>query len=103
MARETCRLERIRDPRRRPLLVVVTDGRATSGPDALSRARMAAGLLAADKVGALVLDCETGRFRMGLAVGLAQNLAAQYLPLAEVGSRALAGVVRVAVEKGRAA
>ena len=103
MARETLRLERIRDPRRRPLLVVVTDGRATSGPNALSRSRMAAGLLAADKVGGLVLDCETGRFRMGLAVALAQDLAAQYLPLAEVGSRALAGVVRVAVEKGRAA
>ena len=30
-AAETLRVEGIRDPRRRPLLVVVTDGRATSG------------------------------------------------------------------------
>ena len=30
-------LERVRDPRRRPLLVVVTDGRATSGADAVDR------------------------------------------------------------------
>ena len=36
-------LERIRDPRRRPLLVVVTDGRATAGPDAAApRSRQAA-------------------------------------------------------------
>ena len=34
VAADTLRWERIRDPRRRPLLVVVTDGRATSAPDA---------------------------------------------------------------------
>ena len=34
-AAETLRVEGIRDPRRRPLLVVVTDGRATAGADAL--------------------------------------------------------------------
>jgi len=70
-AAETLRLERIRDPRRRPLLVVVTDGRATFGADALRRSHQAAGLLAASGVAALVLDCETGRFRMGLAARLA--------------------------------
>ena len=36
-AGETLRLERIRDPRRRPLLVLVTDGRATHGPNAVVR------------------------------------------------------------------
>ena len=41
-AAETLRLERIRDPRRRPLLVLVTDGRATSGPDAVDRSRLVA-------------------------------------------------------------
>ena len=41
-AAETLRRERIRDPRRRPLLVVVTDGRATHGPDAVRRSRQAA-------------------------------------------------------------
>ncbi len=35
-AAETLRVEGIRDPRRRPLLVVVTDGRATAGADALA-------------------------------------------------------------------
>ena len=33
--RACCDVERVRDPRRRPLLVVVTDGRATAGPDAV--------------------------------------------------------------------
>ncbi len=108
-ARETLRLERIRDPRRRPLLVVVTDGRATSGGDALSRSRRAAGLLAAEGVSSLVVDCETGRFRLGLAGRLAESLAAQYVPLGEVGAQSLAGAVRevrgqgVPGEPGRAA
>ncbi len=105
-ARETLRLERIRDPRRRPLLVVVTDGRATAGPDALGRSRLAAGLLAADRVSSLVIDCETGRFRMGLAAVLAETLGAQYVPLGEVGAAALTGAVtkvRASTIRGRAA
>ncbi|SDO24529.1 magnesium chelatase subunit D [Nakamurella panacisegetis] len=100
-ARETLRLERIRDPRRRPLLVLVTDGRATSGPDALIRSRRAGALLAAEHVSSLVIDCETGRFRMGLAAALAQSLAAEYVPLGEVGAQALTAAVRDS--RGRAA
>ena len=49
-AHEVLRTERLRDPDRRPLLVVVTDGRATArsgDPDPVTRARQAAGLLAA--------------------------------------------------------
>jgi len=102
-ARETLRLERIRDPRRRPLLVVVTDGRATAGVDALDRSRRAAGLLAAERVSSLVLDCETGRFRMGLAALLAKALAAQHVALGEVGSESLLGAVRHSVAKSGAA
>ena len=97
-ARETLRLERIRDPRRRPLLVVVTDGRATAGSDALRRSRQVAELLAAERISSLVLDCETGRFRMGLAVVLAEMLVAQYVPLEEVGAQSLLGAVRETVQ-----
>ena len=77
-------MERIRDPLRRPLLVVVTDGRATSGPDAVARSQQAAAELAADGVAALVLDCEAGRFRMGLAARLAEQLLADHVPIDEV-------------------
>ncbi len=41
-ARHTLRVERLRDPRRRPLLVVVTDGRATGLPGTDPRGRRSA-------------------------------------------------------------
>ncbi|HEY5980714.1 MAG TPA: magnesium chelatase subunit D family protein [Microlunatus sp.] len=91
-AAQTLRWERIRDPRRRPLLVVVTDGRATAGPDALARSRQAAAYLSGLGVDAVVVDCESGRMSLGLAVGLAEDLQAQYVKLAEVNAEALADV-----------
>jgi magnesium chelatase subunit D len=100
-AAETLRVERIRDPRRRPLLVVVTDGRATFGADALRRSHQAAGLLAGLGTAALVLDCETGRFRMGLAARLAETLRADYAPIGEIGAAAMTSAV--AAHRGRAA
>ncbi|GAA4744428.1 putative cobaltochelatase [Nocardioides endophyticus] len=91
-------LERVRDPRRRPLLVVVTDGRATSGSAAVERSRQAAGLLAKARVDSLVVDCESGGFRLGLAAVLAEHLSAQHVPISEVSAEALTGAIR-----GRAA
>ena len=88
-AHETLRVERVRDPQRRPLLVVVTDGRATAGTDAVQRSQRAAVELAADGVAALVLDCETGRFRMGLAARLAEHLLADHVPIDEVAATVL--------------
>jgi len=93
-AAEALRVEAIRDPRRRPLLVVVTDGRATAGADALARAHHAAGRLAATGVSAVVVDCETGRFRLGLAAELAAALEAEHLPLGEVRAADLTAAVR---------
>lgn len=87
-------LERIRDPRRRPLLVVVTDGRATAGKDAVTRSRQAAGVLADAGVQSIVVDCESGAMRMGLAGVLAEHLGAEHLPIAEVTAEALSGVAR---------
>src|SRR5690606_16246210 len=46
-AHRVLRRDRLRDARMRPLLVLVTDGRATSGADAVARSRQAAGCLAA--------------------------------------------------------
>ncbi len=93
-AGETLRLERLRDPRRRPLLVVVTDGRATSGPDAVARARQAAELLRATGVSALVVDCETGRMSLGLARDLAVRLGADHVRLGEVAAGSIVDAVR---------
>ena len=88
---EVLRVERVRDPRRRPLVVLVTDGRATSGADALARSHRAAGLLA--DVDTLVVDCESGRFTMGLARTLAEHLRADYVALGEVTADALTDAV----------
>jgi magnesium chelatase subunit D len=74
-AAATIATERRRDPRRRPLLIVVTDGRATSGPDPVSVAPALAG------VAAVVVDCESGPVRLGLARRLAAALDADLLPL----------------------
>jgi magnesium chelatase subunit D len=92
-AHATLRRERLRDPQRRPLLVVVTDGRHTAGgePDA------AAMRLRRDGVAAVVVDCETGPVRLRLAGSLAQALGAEYLSLNDLGDLsvgALAGSVR---------
>ena len=93
-AAETLRLEAIRDPRRRPLLVLVTDGRATHGPDAVARSRRIAQQLRATGVASLVIDCETGRFRLGLAAVLSDHLGAQHVPVGELAVEAVLGAVR---------
>ncbi|MGX6603828.1 VWA domain-containing protein [Micromonosporaceae bacterium Da 78-11] len=74
-AAATIATERRRDPRRRPLLIVVTDGRATSGPDPVSVVPALAG------VAAVVVDCESGPVRLGLARRLATALDADLMPL----------------------
>src|SRR5690606_37289488 len=92
-AAEVLRAERLRDPARRPLLVIVTDGRATDGRAtaggaiAGGEADRAAALLAG--TAAIVVDCEDGPVRLGLAGRLAARLGARLVPLGELG-----GVVR---------
>ncbi len=100
-AARVLRIEAVRDPLRRPLLVVVTDGRATSGADAVQRARQAAGLLAGN-VTSVVMDCESGKMRLGLAAELADHLGAEHVPVAEVAADTLAGAVRSRIS-GKAA
>ena len=95
-AHEVLRTERLRDPRRRPLLVVVTDGRATGarGADHVGQAHRAAGLLAAAGVASVVVDCESGPVRLGLAGGLAGTLAGELLAIDELAADPLAATVR---------
>ncbi|MFC8935713.1 magnesium chelatase subunit D family protein [Rhodococcus sp. NPDC057135] len=95
-AREVVLRERLRDPQRRALVVTLTDGRATGGKDALHRARVAAHLLADASVASIVVDCETGLVRLGLAAELARELRGGYVRLAELSAQQVAGVVRAA-------
>ncbi len=95
-AREVILRERLRDPQRRALMVALTDGRATGGKDALHRARVAAHLLADASVASIVVDCETGLVRLGLAAELARELRGGCVRLAELSAQQVAGVVRAA-------
>jgi magnesium chelatase subunit D len=92
-AAATIATERRRDPRRRPLLVVVTDGRATSGPDPVQVAPALHG------VATVVVDCESGPVRLGLARRLAAALSADVVPLdaLDAGAAAPAGAVTARV------
>ncbi|SEF68979.1 magnesium chelatase subunit D [Actinacidiphila yanglinensis] len=93
-AHEVLRVERLRDPSRRPLLVVVTDGRATGGPEPVPRAAAAARLLAAAGVASVVVDCETGPVRLGLAGALARELGAAAVALEELRADTVSALVK---------
>ncbi|MFJ9442667.1 putative cobaltochelatase [Kitasatospora sp. NPDC101235] len=93
-AHEVLRVERLRDPNRRPLLVVVTDGRATGGRDALARSQRAAALFAAQGTASVVLDCESGPVRLGLARTLAGLLGGTAVSLDELRAEGVASLVR---------
>ncbi|TNH31666.1 VWA domain-containing protein [Micromonospora orduensis] len=81
-AADLLRVERLRDPKRRPLVLIVTDGRATAGTRPLDRAAAAARVLAATGAPCVVVDCESGPVRLHLAARLAGQLSAPLHPLA---------------------
>ncbi|GGX78930.1 magnesium chelatase [Streptomyces minutiscleroticus] len=93
-AHDVLRVERLRDPARRPLVVVVTDGRATGGPEPVALAGRAARLFAADGVASVVVDCESGPVRLGLAGKLAGELGGTAVTLDELRADSIAGLVR---------
>ena len=93
-ARELVIRERVRDKARRPLVVVLTDGRATAGPDPLGRSRTAAARLVAEGAAAVVVDCETSYVRLGLAGQLARQLGAPTVRLEQLHADYLTRAVR---------
>ncbi|MEV0739270.1 putative cobaltochelatase [Streptomyces sp. NPDC050549] len=93
-ARDVLRVERLRDPARRALVVVVTDGRATGGPEPVALAGRAARLFAADGVASVVVDCESGPVRLGLARQLAGELEGTAVTLDELRADSIAGLVK---------
>jgi len=78
------RRERWRDPDRRPLLVIVTDGRATGGTDPFGAAQHAARRLAG--VAGIVIDAEDGPVRLHLASQIAVDLGAELVTIAGLAS-----------------
>ncbi|MER6013053.1 putative cobaltochelatase [Streptomyces bluensis] len=110
-AHDVLRVERLRDPARRALVVVVTDGRATEGGAARSvsgrgggratggtepvaLAGRAARLFAAEGVASVVVDCESGPVRLGLAGRLAGELGGTAVTLDALRADSIAGLVK---------
>jgi magnesium chelatase subunit D len=120
-AHDVLRVERLRDPARRALLVVVTDGRATEGGAAgfgcsrafgsgeapargggraaggtrpVELAGRAARLFAAEGIASVVVDCESGPVRLGLAGRLAGELGGTAVTLDELRADSIAGLVK---------
>ncbi len=89
---ELLRVEQVRDPARRALVVVVTDGRHTSGP----APELAAAHLARTGAACVVVDCESGPVRLGLAAALGQQLGGVALRLEELSAEALTSLVKAA-------
>jgi magnesium chelatase subunit D len=90
-AAEVLRVEAVRDPDRRALVVLVTDGRHTSGPAPDLAARYLAGSAAF-----VVVDCESGPVRLGLAGTLGEHLGAVVLRLQELSVDALTSIATAA-------
>jgi magnesium chelatase subunit D len=84
------RVEQVRDPDRRALVVVVTDGRHTSGP----APELAAAHLARIGAACVVVDCESGPVRLGLAAELGQQLGGVALRLEELSAEQLTAVAQ---------
>jgi magnesium chelatase subunit D len=100
---DVVRRERLRDPRRRALLVLVTDGRATGGSNALGEARRAAAYLGASGVASIVVDCESGPVRLGLAAEMADHLGGEHVLMGALSAEALDRTVRGATSMRKAA
>ena len=86
---EVLKREHLRDEERRPLLVVLTDGRPTAGSDPMVAAARLRGLGPAS----FVVDTEEGYVRLGMAGELAGALGARLLRLEELRADSLVDLV----------
>jgi len=85
---------------RSPLLVLVTDGRATAGPegqDPVAAAEAEAGTIRRRAVTSVVVDVEDGPLPLGLAGRLAEVMGARHLRLPDLTAGALDRTVRTAL------
>lgn len=79
-----------------PLVVLVTDGRATAAPggkDPVAAAHEAAGAVRRRGVSAVVVDAEDGPTRLSLAASVADAMGARYLPLPDLSAGSLLGAL----------
>jgi len=88
--------EQVRREHDEPLVVLVSDGRATAGAGALERAQAAARALRQASVRTLVLDAESSSRPLGLAAGLAEEAGGRCLSLSQMTATAVEAAIRQA-------
>jgi len=88
-AEEVLAREKLRDGERRPLLVLLTDGRATAGSDP----RRAAAKLRDVGAASVVVDTEEGYVRLGMAAEISDSLGARCLRLEDLRADSLVQLV----------
>ena len=88
-AAEVLKREAMREKERRPLLVLLTDGRNTAGPDP----KLAAAGLWEMRVASIVVDTEEGFVRLGMAEGVAAALGARCMRLDDLRADGLVELV----------
>ncbi|MBI3979878.1 MAG: putative cobaltochelatase [Chloroflexi bacterium] len=100
LARETLRAAYHRNRDLSPLLVLLTDGRpnvALADGDPFADAQEAAVQLRRQGVPSVVLDTESGRFKLGRARDIATAMDGRYFDLEDVAANGLAGTIRLAL------
>lgn len=81
----------LRDPDRRPLLVLVTDGRANNGP----AVEKAAAHVAGQEIASVVIDTESGFVRTGKAAEIARSLGAPSVRLEDFAADGLVRTIQL--------
>ena len=94
LAADLIEREHRREPGRRAILVILSDGKAT-GANGLTNLRMVAHDIAQRGLaGSVVIDCENqSRIRLGLALELAKNLGAPCISMTELNAESVTGVI----------
>ena len=95
-----------RDTEREPLIVLLSDGRATSAPsegdgDPFADALEAAAAIGTAGVRSLVVDCESGSPRLGLAREVALSMGARYVVGTDLSPQSLDEIIRREVARDR--
>jgi magnesium chelatase subunit D len=88
-------IDRHRDGPHRPLLVLVTDGRTTAGPEPWD----AAAKVKRRGIAAAVIDAEDGPTRLGLARRIAEAMGARHLTVPELSAGALDEAIRAVASR----
>lgn len=86
-----------RDSEREPLIVLLSDGRATvatGGGDPFAEALEAAAAISAAEMRSIVVDCESGPHRLGLAREVALAMGARYVVGSELSPQGLDETIR---------